>query len=116
MKRVLLLPVAIAGALVAHWFGLTHFGISVLVGLGLPIVATLGGRSSISTPTPGYVCVWFGIALLIISLFICRKNGISFEELFHDRSFSRTVRRLPYYGITSVTAGLTIITLSIVRR
>ena len=111
MKRVLLLPVAIAGALVAHWFW-PHalWNLCISWPWASPIVATLGGRSSISTPTPGYVCVWFGIALLIISLlFICRKMAFHSKNFFMTGRFQELFAVCRTTGITSVTAGLTII-------
>lgn len=113
MGRLVFLAFAIAAALIAHRLDLTYVGFSVAIGIMLPV---LGMARSEATATPGYVFVWLGIALLILAFFVCKKYGISFEALDRYRSFPKTVRRLPYYGLTFLTAGLTIIVIAIFRK
>lgn len=116
MERLSFLPCAIVIALVAHSLTLTYVGYSVAIGIFLAIVAIARKERSISPTTPGYAFVWLGIALLGLAYFVCNKYGISFEALDRDRSFPKSVRRLPYYGLSSLTAGLTVIVISIFRK
>ena len=116
MERFAFLPVAIVTALIAIRLDLTYVGLAIVVGIVIPIVAMVRGGGMFSSTTPGYAFAIFGLALLVLAYFVCSHYGISFETLDQDRSFPRTVRRLPYFGIAFLTSGITAIAISIFRQ
>lgn len=116
MERLAFLPVAIITALIAIRLDLTYVGLAVLVGIAIPIVSMVREREMFSSTTPGYAFSIVGLALLVVAYFVCSHYGVSFETLDQDRSFPRTVRRLPYFGIAFSTSGVTAIAISIFLR
>lgn len=118
MERFVFLPVTIATVLIAVCFNfnLTYAGFAILVGIITPIVFLVCGKDVFSTETQGYLCIFLGIAFLILAYFVCNRYGISFEVLSHDRSFPRGVRRSPYFGIAFLSTGATTIAISILKK
>lgn len=116
MERLAFLPATIIAALIAIRFDLTYVGLAILAGIAISIVFMVQGRDMFSSTTPGYVFSIIGLALLVLAYFVCCHYGITFETLDQDRSFPRTVRRLPYFGIAFLTSGVTTIAISIFRQ
>lgn len=116
MERLAFLPVAIITALIAIRLDLTYVSLAILVGIVIPVFAMVRGSDMFSSSAPGYAFAIVGLALLVLAYLVCSHYGISFEALDQDRSFPRTVRRLPYFGIAFLTTGLIAIAVSIFRQ
>ena len=116
MERLAFLPVAIFTALIAVRLDLTYVGFAILAGVAIAIVSVIRGSETFATPASGYAFVVIGAGLLVCAYFVCNHYGVSFEALDRDRSFPRAVRRLPYFGIAFLSAGIMAIGLSLFRR
>lgn len=117
MERLAFLPVAIIAALIATRLDLTYVGLAILIGIAIPMAsAVVQDNDMCSSTAPGYAFAIFGVALLLLAYLVCNHYGISFEILNKDRSFPKAVRRLPYFGITFLTSGITAIGISIFRQ
>lgn len=116
MERLAFFPVALIAALIAVRLNLTYVGFAILIGMLLPIASLLRGKETYSTATPGYALIVIGLAIMLIAYSVCSHYGISFETLDQDRSFSRGVRRLPYFGLAFLSSGMMALAIFIVRR
>lgn len=116
MERLAFLPVVIATTIVASRLNLTYAGLAILVGILIPIVSSVRGQDMFNTPALGYALLLIGLAFLALAYFVCSNYGISFEALDQDRSFPKTVRRSPYFGIAFMTSGVTVIALTVFRK
>lgn len=112
MERLAFFPVAIITALIAVRLDLTYVGLAILVGIAIPIASMMSGKETFSSTTLGYTLAIVGLALLVVAYFVCSHYGISFETLDQDRSFPKTVRRLPYFGVSFLTSGVTAMAIS----
>ncbi len=116
MERLVFLPVAIVTALIAVRLDLSYVGLAILVGVAISIAFIVRGSETFATPASGYAFVVMGAGLLVCAYFVCNHYGVSFEALDRDRSLPRAVRRLPYFGIAFLSAGIMAIGLSFFRR
>jgi len=116
MERLVFLPVAIVTALIAVRLDLTYVGFAILIGAAIVIVSIARGDDTFATPISGYAFAAIGAGLLVCAYFVCNHYGVSFEALDRDRSFPRAVRRLPYFGIAFLSAGIMAIGLSLFSR
>jgi hypothetical protein len=115
--RLAFIPAALIAVFIAVRLDLTYVGLAVLLGMAIPIVSMVRGRDMFPSATlDGSAFVIIGFALLVLAYFVCSHYGISFESLDRDRSFPKAVRRLPYFGIAFLTAGVTEIAISIFRQ
>jgi len=116
MERLTFFPIAIITALISIRLNLTYVGFAMLIGLVLPITLLVRRKETYASAMPGYAFVVVGLVITLIAYLVCLHYGISFEALDQDRSFSRVVRRLPYFGLTFLSAGITALAIFLVRR
>lgn len=117
MNRVLFLPVAILAVLIGDRLHLGYIGFAILIGITIPFFSFLVGENEmLMSASFGYVLMGIGGALLLIAYSISIHYGLTFEALDQDRTFLRPIRRLPCFGIASISAGVTSIALSNFRQ
>lgn len=109
MERLVFLPLAFALAFLAFNFHLSYFTFAILAGLGIIVFDFVRGKEESFEPQFGYWSVLFGLVCLAIAFYISNSYGITFEALDHDKTFPKLVRRLPYFGVTLLTIGLSLL-------
>jgi len=116
MERLTFFPIAIIIALISVRLNLTYVGFAVLAGAVVPVASMLRGKETYATATPGYALLIVGLAITLIAYFVCSHYGISFETLDQDKSFSRGIRRLPYFGVAFLSSGITALAIFVIRQ
>jgi hypothetical protein len=114
-ERFLFLPVAFALALLVIPFHLSYIALAIIVAIAILLFDLLRGKENYD-PQDGYWFLAIGVILLVSAYFVSSNYGISFEALDHDQSFPKLVRRLPYFGVASLTIGAIIVAKSLFIR
>lgn len=120
MKDILRAPLSMIAALIVLYISvhleLAYVGFAVLLGVSFTLLSLFLSDDLLTSIASSYVCAFIGLAILLVAYLICSSYGISFEALNQDRSIPRLIRRLPYFGITLISAGMTNFVISIVKR
>jgi uncharacterized membrane protein len=117
VNRILFLPVAILATLIGARLHLGYLGFAILVGITIPFFSLLVGENEmLISASFGCFLMGVGVALLLIAYSISIHYGLTFEALDQDRTFLKPIRRLPCFGIASISAGVTSIALSHFRQ
>ena len=117
VNRLLFLPVAILATFIGPRLHLGYLGFAILIGITIPFFSLLVRENEmLMSDISGYVLIGIGATLLLIAYSISIHYGLTFEALDQDRTFLKPIRRLPYFGIASISAGVTSIAISNFRQ
>lgn len=108
MDRLFFIPLGFILAIIARPYNLTYLGTAILVGVIIVAFDCMRTESVIFRPETGTWFLIIGSAFLGIALFICDSYAITFDDLDHDKTFPKLIKRLPYIGISSITMGTVI--------
>ncbi|MGQ3169168.1 MAG: hypothetical protein ACT6RZ_00740 [Methylophilus sp.] len=116
MDRLLFLPAALILAIVTGPYDLSYLGLAILVGIGIVIYDLI--RSD-GEALESHTAVWFlmiGSICLAIALYESNRYGVTFDAMNDARTFPKSIRRLPYYGIIFITVGVLVVIKSLLKE
>lgn len=116
LDRFLFILIGLALGMAAWYFDFGYLGLGILIGLAVPCLSVIRGASFTSSFNTGALIALTGIVCYLAAVFYCNKYGMSLAECYAASVFTKHIRRLPFYGISCLTAGIIIMIFDILGR
>lgn len=103
-------------AIVTGPYDVSYLGLAIFVGIGIVIYDLIRSNGEALKP---HTAIWFlmiGSVCLAVALYESNKYGVTFDAINQAKIFPKSIRRLPYHGITFITVGVLVVIKSLLKE